>query len=77
MMGGKAILSTNSAMPDNVRLTTRTAVSLEYASLRHAQHCPLGMYVVPSAENLLVWDAVLFIHQGALLVPIHDLSISK
>ncbi|KAF8231902.1 UBC-like protein [Tricholoma matsutake] len=43
---------------------TRTAVSLEYASLRHSQHCPLGIYVVPSAESLLVWGAVFFVHQG-------------
>jgi len=43
---------------------TRTAVSLEYASLRHNGHCPLGMYIVPSMENLLVWDAVFFVHQG-------------
>jgi hypothetical protein len=45
---------------------TRTAISLEYASLRHSQHCPLGIYVVPSAETLLVWDAVFFVHQGIL-----------
>ena len=44
---------------------TRTAVSLEYAALCHLGHCPLGMYVTPSAENLLVWDAVFFVHQGA------------
>jgi hypothetical protein len=43
---------------------TRTAISLEYASLRHSGHCPLGLYVVPSVENLLVWDGVLFVHQG-------------
>lgn len=43
---------------------TRTAISLEYASLRHAGHCPLGMYVTPSTENLLIWDAVFFVHQG-------------
>jgi len=42
----------------------RTAVSLEYASLRNNNHCPLGMYVVPSAENLMIWDAVFFVHQG-------------
>lgn len=41
-----------------------TAISLEYASLRHANHCPLGIYVVPSSENLLIWDAVLFVHRG-------------
>src|ERR1700722_12336824 len=45
----------------------RTAVSLEYASLRYKGHCPLGMYVIPSAESLLVWDAVLFVHQGLYL----------
>ncbi|KAK7696001.1 hypothetical protein QCA50_000641 [Cerrena zonata] len=43
---------------------TRTAVSLEYASLRYPKHCPTGMYVTPSPENLLVWDAVFFVHQG-------------
>jgi hypothetical protein len=50
--------------PANVSPVTRTAVSLEYASLRHSQHCPLGMYVVPSPENLLMWDAIFFVHQG-------------
>ncbi|KAF8195940.1 ubiquitin-conjugating enzyme/RWD-like protein [Mycena galopus ATCC 62051] len=47
---------------------TRTTLSLEYASLQHQDHCPLGnstgMYVVPSPESLLVWDAVFFVHQG-------------
>jgi ubiquitin-protein ligase len=42
----------------------RTAISLEYASLRHAGHCPLGMYVVPSTASLFVWDAAFFVHQG-------------
>lgn len=28
-------------------------------------HCPLGMYVTPTPTNLLVWDAVFFVHQGA------------
>ncbi|KAI0650297.1 UBC-like protein [Trametes meyenii] len=43
-----------------VAALTRTAVSLEYASLRHTGHCPLGMYVTPSPDNLMVWDAVFF-----------------
>jgi hypothetical protein len=43
---------------------TRTAVSLEYAGLRNRDHCPLGMYVVPSSDNLLIWDCVFFVHQG-------------
>ena len=47
----------------------RTTIALEYASLRHAGHCPLGMYVTPSAEYLTVWDAVFFVHQGASTSP--------
>ncbi|CCL99410.1 uncharacterized protein FIBRA_01428 [Fibroporia radiculosa] len=43
---------------------TRTAVSLEYAALRYTGHCPLGMYITPSVTDLLVWDAVFFVHQG-------------
>lgn len=46
---------------------TRTAVSLEYASLRYPKHCPTGMYVTPSPEKLLIWDAVFFVHQGMSL----------
>ena len=52
----------NAELP--VPALTRTAVSLEYASLRHTEHCPLGMYVTPSPDNLMVWDAVFFVHQG-------------
>ena len=54
---------------DTVSPATKTAVALEYASLRHASHCPLGVYVDPSIESLLVWDAVLFVHQGAQPLP--------
>jgi len=50
--------------PDAMDPLTRTTLSLEYASLQHQDHCPLGMYVVPSPESLLVWDAVFFVHQG-------------
>ncbi|KAF8830546.1 hypothetical protein HHX47_DHR2000969 [Lentinula edodes] len=42
----------------------RAAIALEYASLRNRSHCPLGLYVVPAADTILIWDAVLFIHQG-------------
>ena len=42
----------------------RAAISIEYASLRHDRHCPTGIYVTPSAESMLVWDAVLFVHKG-------------
>ena len=53
---------------DTSNPVARTAVSLEYASLRHNDHCPLGMYVVPSAEDLLVWDSVFFVHRGLFRV---------
>ncbi|KAF8639896.1 hypothetical protein AX17_001148 [Amanita inopinata Kibby_2008] len=43
---------------------TQAAVSLEYSSLRNKDHCPLGMYVVPSAQSLTCWDAVFFVHRG-------------
>ncbi|KAI9574838.1 UBC-like protein [Boletus coccyginus] len=43
---------------------TRAAISIEYASLRHDKHCPTGMYVTPSSESMLIWDAVLFVHKG-------------
>ncbi|PPQ73547.1 hypothetical protein CVT26_010357 [Gymnopilus dilepis] len=45
-------------------ILARTAVSLEYASLRNSGHCPLGIYTVPTSSNILVWDAVFFVHQG-------------
>ncbi|KAJ6613480.1 ubiquitin-conjugating enzyme/RWD-like protein [Mycena sp. CBHHK59/15] len=44
--------------PNAIDPVTRTAISLEYASLRYREHCTLGMYVVPSPETLMVWDAV-------------------
>jgi hypothetical protein len=44
-----------------------TSVSLDYTALLHGGHCPLGIYVIPSSGNLLVWDAVLFVHQGQYL----------
>ncbi|KXN90247.1 hypothetical protein AN958_04038 [Leucoagaricus sp. SymC.cos] len=60
---GNTSSKTNSS-PTTQSIIARTALSLEYAFLRHSDHCPLGMYVVPSPENLFVWDAVLFVHQG-------------
>ncbi|KAF9259498.1 UBC-like protein [Marasmius fiardii PR-910] len=49
---------------DNASTITRTAVSLEYASVIAESHCPLGMYILPSAESIMIWDGVLFVHQG-------------
>lgn len=57
-------MPTNPPTTENRNLTTLTTISLQYASLVQKGHCPLGMYVVPSATDPLHWDAVLFIHQG-------------
>ncbi|PFH52704.1 hypothetical protein AMATHDRAFT_1763 [Amanita thiersii Skay4041] len=47
--------------PSSLALAT---VSMQYASLHHSSHCPLGMYIVPSAHSLMCWDAVFFVHRG-------------
>lgn len=54
--------------PPQENILARTAITLEYASLRNAGHCPLGMYVVPSSSDLFKWDAVFFVHQGRLFL---------
>lgn len=45
-------------------LVTYTTISQEYASLRYPGHCPLGMYLIPDANDMFVWDGVFFVHQG-------------
>ena len=59
-----------SSGPPSLHTLSRVAISLEYASLRYRSHCPLGMYVIPFADDPFIWDAVLFIHQGELRVPL-------
>lgn len=60
--------SESQSQPDAVPSpVVNTAIALEYASLRYQGHCPLGMYVTPSDDSLLIWDLVLFVHQGASL----------
>ncbi|KAJ7591066.1 ubiquitin-conjugating enzyme/RWD-like protein [Mycena floridula] len=49
---------------DKENTSARTAVALEYASMRHSSHCPLGMYVYVLAESVMIWDCVFFVHQG-------------
>ncbi len=68
---------TNNA-ESNVSPVTSTTVALEYASLRFRSHCPLGMYVTPSRESLLAWDAIFFVHQGAppVLEETHRLTVT-
>lgn len=52
------------SVSDDANTVTRTSVSLEYSSLIAKSHCPLGMYILPSAESIMIWDGVLFVHQG-------------
>jgi hypothetical protein len=61
--------SSSQAGPTSLNTLSRVAISLEYASVRHQSHCPLGMYVIPFADDPFIWDAVLFIHQGEIRVP--------
>ena len=60
----KKALRKSSCAPTPLNHLSRAAISLEYASLRYQSHCPLGMYVIPFAEDPSIWDATLFIHQG-------------
>lgn len=60
--------TTPSASNSQGSYLAQTEIAMEYAALRHRDHCPLGMYVLPSAESLLIWEAVLFVHQGAFMV---------
>jgi hypothetical protein len=59
----------SSTGPPSLNTLSRVAISLEYASLRYQSHCPLGMYVIPFADDPFIWDAVLFIHQGEVCIP--------
>ena len=59
--------TTTNASSEAQSIVACTTISLEYASLRHANHCPLGIYVIPSPVNLFIWDVVLFVHQGLSL----------
>ncbi|KAG9317310.1 hypothetical protein JVU11DRAFT_1508 [Chiua virens] len=56
--------ATAPASEASINPVIRTAISIEYASLRHDGHCPTGVYITPSAESMVVWDAVLFVHKG-------------
>ncbi|KIJ70586.1 hypothetical protein HYDPIDRAFT_77782 [Hydnomerulius pinastri MD-312] len=56
--------SSSSISEASINPVTRAAISIEYASLRHNNHCPTGMYITPTAESILTWDAVLFVHKG-------------
>ena len=54
---------------DNDNFIALTEVAMEYAALKNEDHCPKGLYVIPSPESALLWDAVLFVHQGECSSP--------
>jgi hypothetical protein len=62
----KIAQAADSAHPEGsiISPATRATLNFQYASLRNINHCPTGMYITPSAESILVWDAVLFVHKG-------------
>ncbi|KAI9302923.1 ubiquitin-conjugating enzyme/RWD-like protein [Cunninghamella echinulata] len=36
----------------------------EFINLRNPSHCPLGVYIIPSSDNLNVMYGVVFVHKG-------------
>ncbi|CAO3672982.1 unnamed protein product [Rhizopus stolonifer] len=42
----------------------RYEIMTEFINLKNQNHCPLGVYVMPSSNNLYVWHGVLFVHKG-------------
>ncbi|KAF7726355.1 hypothetical protein EC973_008935 [Apophysomyces ossiformis] len=42
----------------------RYELMTEFINLRNPSHCPLGVYVMPSSDNLNLWYGVLFVHKG-------------
>ncbi|CAB4434200.1 unnamed protein product [Rhizophagus irregularis] len=37
---------------------------IEFTNLRNPNHCPSGVYVMPSGDNFHTWYGVLFVHKG-------------
>ncbi|KAK4702888.1 hypothetical protein P7C70_g3332, partial [Phenoliferia sp. Uapishka_3] len=44
--------------------TARQEVMLEMSALGNPSHCPLGMYVIPSPDDVFKWSGILFVHKG-------------
>ncbi|PAV22916.1 UBC [Pyrrhoderma noxium] len=49
---------------DAERLLATSEVAMEYAALKNDDHCPKGMYIIPSVDSILSWDGVIFVHKG-------------
>ncbi|GAA5811066.1 hypothetical protein MFLAVUS_004495 [Mucor flavus] len=59
---------TGEPIPKAPRLTSehfsRYEIMTEFINLRNPNHCPLGVYVMPSSDDLYVWYGALFVHKG-------------
>ncbi|KAL1936497.1 hypothetical protein VTP01DRAFT_631 [Rhizomucor pusillus] len=42
----------------------RYELMTEFINLKNPNHCPLGVYVMPSSDNINVWYGVIFVHKG-------------
>ncbi|OAV88073.1 hypothetical protein PTTG_01118 [Puccinia triticina 1-1 BBBD Race 1] len=54
---------------------SKLEISLEYASLRLPGHCPLGVWVIPSPDDIHHWCGTLFIHRGYYAGGIYKFTI--
>ncbi|KAI7945063.1 hypothetical protein MJO28_010758 [Puccinia striiformis f. sp. tritici] len=55
---------------------SKLEISLEYASLRLPGHCPLGVWVIPSPDDIHHWCGTLFIHRGYYAGGIYKFTIN-
>jgi ubiquitin-protein ligase len=42
----------------------RYELMIEFINLRNPHHCPRGIYVMPSSDNIDVWYGTVFVHKG-------------
>lgn len=54
---------------------SKLEISLEYASLRLPGHCPLGVWVIPSPDDIHHWCGTLFVHRGYYAGGIYKFTI--
>lgn len=60
---------------ENQVAMSKLEISLEYSSLRLPGHCPLGVWVIPSPENIHYWCGTLFVHRGYYAGGIYKFTI--
>ncbi|KAK9702301.1 hypothetical protein K7432_011296 [Basidiobolus ranarum] len=42
----------------------RYELMIEFTNLRNPSHCPSGIYMMPSLDNMNVWYGTIFVHKG-------------